>query len=139
MNEGRMNGAKRASHAVEKPADRRRATGREAEEAAANHLLARGFDIVERNWRCRAGEIDLIAADGIVLVFVEVRSRRNPSRFGTAIEAVTPRKQAQVRSVAQFYLAMKKIDGRSIRFDVVAVTFNGEGAVSELRHLEGAF
>lgn len=123
----------------DKRPDRRRATGREAEEAAACHLRARGFDIVERNWRCRAGEIDLIANDNGALVFVEVRSRRNPSRFGTAVEAVTPRKQAQVRSVAQYYLAMKKIAARPIRFDVVAVTFDGQGAVSELRHLEGAF
>lgn len=119
--------------------DRRLATGREAEEAAARHLLARGFELVERNWRCRSGEIDLIAADGDTLVFVEVRSRRNPVRFGTAAEAVTPRKQAQVRGVAQVYLAMKRADMRRVRFDVVAVTFGADGGVTELRHLEGAF
>lgn len=139
MEGNRMNDARRHYPPVGKHPDRRRTTGREAEEAAARHLLARGFEIAERNWRCRAGEIDLIATDGNILVFVEVRSRRNPSRFGTAVEAVSPRKQVQVRSVAQFYLAMKKNPCGPIRFDVVAVTFGEEGAIRELRHLEGAF
>jgi len=134
-----MNGVSGKSRSEGRPPDRRRATGREAEEAAARHLLDRGYDLVERNWRCRAGEIDLIANDGSVLVFVEVRSRRNPSRYGTAVEAVTPRKQAQVRSVAQIYLSVRKVTACPIRFDVVAITFDGQGAVSELRHLEGAF
>lgn len=121
-------------------ADGRRATGLAAEEEAARHLTGRGYRIVERNWRCRSGEIDLIALDGGVLVFVEVRSRRNPTRFGTAVEAITPRKRAQVRSVAQIYLAMRpSARASSVRFDVVAVTFDGEGEVTELRHLEGAF
>ncbi|MBB6677012.1 YraN family protein [Cohnella lubricantis] len=134
-----MDDSKKSIRPAGRPADRRRATGREAEEAAARHLAACGYRIIDRNWRCRAGEIDLIASDSGALVFVEVRSRRNPSRFGTAVEAVTPRKQAQVRNVAQYYLAMKKIDGRPIRFDVIAVTFDGNGEISELRHLEGAF
>ncbi|GIO10840.1 UPF0102 protein [Cohnella xylanilytica] len=121
-------------------ADGRRATGLAAEREAARHLTALGYRIVERNWRCRSGEIDLIALDGGVLVFVEVRSRRNPTRFGTAVEAITPRKRAQVRAVAQIYLAMSpSARDSSVRFDVVAVTFDGEGQVAELRHLEGAF
>lgn len=119
--------------------NRRRETGRAAEEAAALHLLDLGYAILERNWRCRSGEIDLIAQDGDALVFVEVRSRRNPYRFGTAVEAVTPRKTAQVRSVAQVYLAMKPVRTGPIRCDVVAVTFDGLGEVAELKHLKGAF
>lgn len=123
-----------------KTPDRRRATGLAAEEEAARHLLELGYVILERNWRCRSGEIDLIALDGGVLVFVEVRSRRNPTRFGTAVEAIAPRKRVQVRNVAQIYLSMRRRDcDNPVRFDVIAVTFDGQGAVTELRHLEGAF
>ncbi|WP_019003741.1 YraN family protein [Cohnella laeviribosi] len=119
--------------------DRRKRAGREAEEAAAKYLAAQGYAIIERNWRCRTGEIDLIAADGGVLVFVEVRSRRNPSRFGSAVEAFSSAKQAQVRSVASVYLAMSRQQVRPVRFDAIAVTFGRDGSVSELRHIPGAF
>ncbi|MBB6636682.1 YraN family protein [Cohnella thailandensis] len=120
--------------------DLRKATGRAAEEAAARHLERRGYGIVARNWRCRTGELDLIATDGDVLVIAEVRSRRGgASRFGTAIEAVTPRKCAQVRSTAQVYLAQSRRETNKVRFDVIAITFTPEGGIEELKHLEGAF
>ncbi|WP_238357789.1 YraN family protein [Cohnella zeiphila] len=119
--------------------DRRRATGRAAEEAAARYLGENGFRILERNWRCRTGELDLIALDGETLVFVEVRSRRGSARFGTAIEAITPRKCAQVRSVAHIYLSTRNQLLRQVRFDVVAVTFGPSSEVAELKHIPGAF
>jgi len=119
--------------------DRRRASGKAAEEAAARYLGENGFDILERNWRCRSGELDLIALNGDTLVFVEVRSRRNPTRLGTAVEAITPRKCAQVRSVAHVYLSTKQHPLRQVRFDVVAVTFGPAGEVAELKHIPGAF
>lgn len=112
--------------------------GRAGEDAAARHLLGLGYALIERNWRCRAGEIDLIAEDGNALVFVEVRSRSNPTRFGTAVEAVSPRKCRQVREVAAYYLRQQAGFGRTVRFDVVAVTFGNDG-VTELKHLPGAF
>lgn len=114
-------------------------TGRAGEEAAARHLSQAGYRILARNWRCRAGEIDLIAEDGGALVFVEVRARTNPTRFGTAIEAVDARKQRQVRAVAAYYLASHSVAGRSVRCDVVAVTFGSDGTVGELRHVKNAF
>lgn len=135
MNDGLTNGRPRAS----KRADRRKQAGREAEEAAAAYLADQGFVILERNWRCRTGEIDLIAKDGERLVFVEVRSRRESSRFGTAVEAVNARKCARVRAVAGVYLSMSRAGSKPIRFDVVAVTFAGDGGVGELRHIAGAF
>jgi putative endonuclease len=117
----------------------RRTVGTAAEEAAAAHLRGLGCDIVARNWRCRTGEIDLIARDGTVLVFVEVRSRTAPTRYGTAVEAVTPRKCRQVRETAEVYLRMTGAAGCAVRFDVAAVTFGADGSVSELKHIPGAF
>ena len=120
--------------------DNRAATGRRGESAAADYLANLGYRIVERNWRCRIGEIDLIADDGGTLVFVEVRARTNPTKYGTALEAVTPLKQRQVRDVAAYYLAQRNsATSPSIRCDVVAVTFRTDGSIAELRHIPGAF
>ncbi|RED66004.1 YraN family protein [Cohnella lupini] len=117
----------------------RAAVGKAGEEVAAAHLLQSGYSVEARNWRCRSGEIDLIALDGTTLVVVEVRSRTNPTRFGTAVEAVTPRKCRQVRELATIYLKQRGNAPRSIRFDVVAVTFRDDGSVMEIKHIEGAF
>jgi len=119
--------------------DARKAVGKAGEDAAEAYLRQAGFAVEARNWRCRSGEIDLIAREGGVLVFVEVRSRSNPTRFGTAIEAVTPRKCRQVREVASVYLKGRAEAAASVRFDVVAVTFGGDGAVEDIKHIPGAF
>ncbi|KIL35273.1 endonuclease [Cohnella kolymensis] len=116
----------------------RAAVGRAGEEAAARHLADLGYTVIERNWRCRSGEIDLIAHDGATIVFIEVRSRSNPTRFGTAVEAVNARKCRQVREVAAYYLRQQAGFERSVRFDVIAVTFLQDG-ISEIKHLPGAF
>ncbi|MBB6674579.1 YraN family protein [Cohnella nanjingensis] len=119
--------------------DGRRARGIAAESAAADHLAGLGYRIVARNWRCKSGELDLVAQDGETLVFAEVGSRRGSAHYGTAVEAVTPRKCAQVRSTAQVYLHQTRQDRVKVRFDVVAVTFDARDQVAELRHLQGAF
>ncbi|OUM98813.1 MAG: YraN family protein [Paenibacillaceae bacterium ZCTH02-B3] len=119
--------------------DRRKERGAAAEEAAARHLEALGYQVLERNWRCRSGEIDLIARDGEALVFVEVRSRRAGSRFGAAVEAVTPRKIRQVRGLAGIYLAFHPHMAGPFRFDVVAVTLHPDDSVADLRHVKAAF
>ncbi len=113
--------------------------GRAGEDVAANHLRQLGYAVEECNWRCRFGELDLIARDGETLVFVEVRSRTNPTRYGSAVEAVTPRKCRQVREVATVYLKQRKGAPLSVRFDVVAVTFLRDGAPPEIIHIPGAF
>ncbi|TVX97684.1 YraN family protein [Cohnella terricola] len=115
------------------------ATGRAGEDAAVEYLRKAGYVVAERNWRCRLGEIDLIARDGSTLVFVEVRSRTNPTRFGSAIEAVTPRKCRQVRAVASVYLKQVSEPQCPVRFDVIAVTFGGVVAGAEIAHIPGAF
>ncbi|MFC5401919.1 YraN family protein [Cohnella soli] len=119
--------------------DQRAANGRAGEDAAVESLVAKGYTIVDRNWRCRSGEIDLVALDGATLVFVEVRSRTNPTRFGTAVESVTLRKRRQVRELAAVYLKSRPDLPRAARFDVVAVTFERDRTIRELRHLEAAF
>ena len=91
---------------------------------------------MERNFRCRAGEIDLIALDGSTLVFVEVRSRRG-DLVGTPFESVDPRKQARVTRVARHFLAARGFADRDVRFDVVGIRFDRQPPA--LEHLRGAF
>ena len=96
-------------------------TGERGEDRAARALRARGSRIVERNFRCKAGELDLVARDGDTLVFVEVRTRAD-DRCGGALSAVGFYKQRQVARVARVYLAVRKPRFDTCRFDVVAIT-----------------
>ncbi|WP_246066870.1 YraN family protein [Paenibacillus koleovorans] len=123
--------------------DNRRALGNAGEALAADFLLSAGWRIIERNWRCRTGELDLVAASDDMLLFVEVRTRTHSSKgsFGTARESVDPRKQRQVRLTAQTYMHMKRLDdSHTIRFDVICVTIQPEaGGQATLEYIEGAF
>ena len=116
--------------------DGRGELGRRGEALAEQFLLAQDFEIVARNFRCRAGEIDLVALDGQSLVFVEVRSRRG-ARRGTGLESVTWRKQTQVARVAQYFLAGREWGERDARFDVIGIDFASEPPAIE--HVRGAF
>lgn len=95
--------------------------GATSEDRAAHHLAREGMRIVERNYRCKLGELDIVARDGGVLVFVEVRSRRSAA-FGSALEAVSRRKRQRVTRVAMQYLAYRRPRFETARFDVVAIT-----------------
>lgn len=99
----------------------RRAVGREYEEAAAGYLENKGYVILERNYGDRKGEIDIIAKDGMELVFIEVKYRRNLEK-GDPAEAVHPLKQRKIREAARRYLYRNDL-GEEIpcRFDVVAI------------------
>jgi len=110
--------------------------GRQGEALAEAFLRARGYRTLARNFRCRAGEIDLVVQDGDVVVFVEVRSRRG-DRAGTPLESVDGRKQAQVVRVARHFLAARGLGERDARFDVVAVRFDAEPPAVE--HVPNAF
>ena len=99
----------------------RRAVGNAYEAQAAEYLTAQGYRILERNFRCRTGEIDLIARDGAYLVFVEVKYRKGVAG-GDPLEAVDARKQAKISRTASYYLLRKGYgETTPCRFDVVAV------------------
>jgi putative endonuclease len=95
--------------------------GATAEQRAVDLLVRKGLRIVERNYRSKLGELDIIARDGSTLVFVEVRSRCT-AQYGTALDAVGRRKQAQVSRVAMQYVAWRRPSFSIARFDVVAIT-----------------
>src|SRR5262245_11581714 len=95
--------------------------GATAEERAVEMLVRRGYRIVERNFRCKTGELDIVGRDGRVLVFVEVRSRAD-ANHGRAIEMVTRQKQRKVSRVAGAYLSLRRPHFNEARFDVVAIT-----------------
>jgi putative endonuclease len=116
--------------------DARRELGRRGEAVAEAFLRTHRYTIVARNYRCRAGEIDLVALDGPVLVFVEVRSRRGVGA-GTPLESVDHRKQARVTRVARHFLSLRGWHDRDARFDVIGVRFDAEPPGVE--HVRGAF
>lgn len=109
-----------------------RETWVKGEQGAKDFLVKKGYKIIETNFATKVGEIDIIAADGDVLVFVEVKARKNAD-FGEPIEAVTPWKVRKIALVAKQYLVMKRKLGAPVRFDVVECI----GGV--YRHTENAF
>ena len=119
-----------------KTGDDRQGLGRHGEELAARHLLARGYEIVDRNWRCQAGELDLVATDGDCLVFVEVRARRGQA-LGTPEDSVTVAKQARLAALADAYVQDRNWAG-DYRIDVVAIEFDEHGRLLRLDHYENA-
>jgi putative endonuclease len=111
--------------------------GRIGEDAACAFLEEDAFEIIERNWRVAAGEIDVIARRGGVTVFVEVKSRTSAA-FGEPEESVTPAKARRIRGLAREYLAGHPACG-DVRFDVVALMLDSAGGVREIRHIPDAF
>ncbi len=119
------------------PPDARRAAGRAAEAVAAKWLEKQGYEILERNFTVRQGEVDLIVANDSVLAFVEVRSRAD-SNFGTPESTIGPRKIRRIVLAARFWLARNGDMGRDLRFDVLAID-GPPDEPREVRHLPGAF
>lgn len=119
--------------------DGRKARGRLAEEAGARYLQEHGYELLERNWRCRSGEIDIIAKKEGVIVIVEVRSRSvHNEQYGTPAESITPRKIKQIRETAAVYLHRTHQYNEPIRFDVLAVQMR-RNEVAAIEHIPGAF
>jgi len=99
---------------------RRQELGAEGEARVADHYEARGYTLLERNWRCREGELDLVLRTGRTLVICEVKTRSSAA-FGTPAEAVTRVKQAKLRLLARRYLETAPFRPSTVRFDVAAV------------------
>jgi len=123
---------------------RSNALGRAGEAAAAAYLEAAGYAVIARNWRLppRGGELDIVAHDGIWLVFVEVRSRRVSTDeagpiAGTPEESITPAKQARLAKLAEAYLYEHPWAGPA-RIDVIALELAADGTVARLNHLRDA-
>ena len=126
--------------------DARRQLGNRGEELAAQALQAAGLRVVERNWRCAVGELDLIAEEqafdfvtGAIAtwrVLVEVRTRRGDN-FGTAQQSITPRKAAKLREVGLTYIQSIEWKG-PWRIDVVAIQMDGRGHLLEINHIRSA-
>lgn len=114
-----------------------RSFGLHSEEDAVRFLRRMGYKIVERNYRTRRGEIDLIAYDGDTLVFVEVKARRG-SVFGGAAWSVDRRKQIRLEKAARHYLHYRQITDRDCRFDVVHIQL-GDGKFTDFRLVKNAF
>jgi putative endonuclease len=115
--------------------------GRAGEELAAEHLLRLGYEIVERNYRTRWGELDIVARVGSTLAFCEVKTRQAGGRAGGPFDAVGRDKQTRVRKMAGSWL-MERRDrpyAEVIRFDAIGVIVNAGGRLVSLEHLEGAF
>ncbi len=111
------------------------AVGQYGEEVAARYLQEAGFAILERNWRCRHGEIDIVALDGAALVVCEVKTRRT-DRFGSPFDAVTWRKLSRLRGLAALWLRAHDLRPDEIRIDVVGVVRPRRGA-AVVEHVRG--
>lgn len=112
--------------------------GRYGEDVAVRYLISRGMAVIERNWRCRSGEIDVVAIDGRTLVICEVKTRRS-ARFGSPADAVTPAKLARLRRLAGLWVRERGDCGIAcdrLRIDVVAVTRPRRGP-AQISHLRG--
>lgn len=110
--------------------------GKKNEELAIGFLKRRGFRILEKNFRTPRGEVDIIAADGDIIVFVEVKARRS-DRYGHPKFAVTPTKQRHLSAAAMTYLKKSGYTGRRARFDVVTIRYADEMPIVE--HIKNAF
>ena len=117
--------------------DYKRRLGRRGEEIAVAYLRRQGYRILARNWRCAAGELDIVAREGETLAFVEVRTRRG-DRFGTPEESITPAKQAKLVELAQTYLQENGLTDQNWRIDVVAVEIDRRGRVKRLNLIRNA-
>ncbi|MGH3753703.1 MAG: YraN family protein [Pseudonocardiaceae bacterium] len=111
--------------------------GRHGEDLAADYLAGTGLVVLSRNWRCREGELDLVATDGERLVVCEVKTRSGTG-YGEPSEGVTPAKAARIRRVTAAWLRAYRVGWCEVRFDVLAVLCPQDGPVT-VEHLQGAF
>jgi putative endonuclease len=115
----------------------RQAIGNRGEILAQEYLCRQGMDLLERNYNCKVGEIDLVMRDGDTLVFVEVRQRKN-ILYGSPLETVSIAKQRKLRRAAEYFLLVRRVSPRqALRFDVVGIV--GNGAEAQIDWVQNAF
>lgn len=113
----------------------RKALGDLGERIAARHLVEAGFTVLDRNWRCDAGEIDIVAADGRTVVVCEVKTRSS-SRFGTPLEAITSAKAARLHRLGWLWVRAHQLRFDALRVDIVAVVRRRSGP-AVVEHIVG--
>jgi len=118
--------------------DPRRGLGARGETIAEGYLRSQGYTILDRNWRCSRGELDIIAKQGETLVFVEVRTRRGLRSGPTPEESITPAKQRKLIELAQLYLQERNLEDVDWRIDVVAVEMDGQGRLQRVELIRDA-
>jgi putative endonuclease len=121
--------------------DRRQTLGLLGEQLATEHLIRRGFQIIDRNFRTRWGELDIVARDGRTLAFCEVKTRLVGGAGITPFDSLHDRKRRQVRRIARAWLAKQgpRAYAHLLRFDAIGVVVDRSGKLVALEHLEGAF
>ncbi|MDP5273423.1 YraN family protein [Chengkuizengella axinellae] len=120
--------------------DQRKNTGHFGEKLAVDFLLENKYKVIEKNWRCKLGEVDIIAYDNDTLVILEVRTRRDTGKFGTPHESINFKKQQKVRSISQMYLQQKNLQQAKTRIDVICIILNKTGnTVLSIDHIKNAF
>jgi putative endonuclease len=117
--------------------DDRQKLGRWGEQLAAQYLESHGYKVLDRNWRCRRGEIDLVAKEGDVLVFVEVKTRRGRD-YGTPEEALTRYKVKRLLELGQRYMLERDLEDVEWRVDLVAVELDRQGKLLRFEHVPNA-
>lgn len=115
----------------------RQRSGQHGEQIAVDYLKKIGYKIKQRNFRCRQGEIDIVARDGSTLVFIEVKSK-GQATFGAPQAMVTHTKQSTITRVAMRYVQQHRVMNTALRFDVVAITFL-PNKTPEVNHIPAAF
>jgi putative endonuclease len=113
-----------------------KAVGQFGEDLASRYLTTQGLVILERNWRCGLGEIDIVAREGDTLVICEVKTRRGLG-YGSPLESITYRKLTTLRKLAGAWLRSHQVRPREVRIDIVAVMLS-QGAPPQVDHLRGA-
>ncbi len=115
--------------------DHRKQLGKMGEKKAADYLERKGYTIIEQNFKCRIGELDIIAMDGKTLVAIEVKTRSNLS-YGLPCESITAEKKRHVLRTFSFYTTVNRIRGLDMRIDVIEILSTGEGTY--LNHIKNA-
>ena len=133
--QSRFEGARSTQSVPGDPSRTKQSLGAYGEEVAARLLDASGLEILDRNWRCAEGELDVVARDGVALVVCEVKTRSG-SGFGSPLDAVTPAKAVRLRRLARCWLGEQRTWFDEIRFDAVSVLCSHGGDVS-VEHVRG--
>jgi len=116
----------------------RKKIGNEGEKLAEKYLKRKGYKIIQKNYRCKLGEIDIIAEQNKVIVFVEVRTKQS-EKLGLPQYSINTAKKGQISKAALWYIKEKKIVNQTCRFDVIAITYPSNSQEPHIEHIENAF